>query len=394
MVALPVFPLGVALAMKVLIALNSAWNLLNFRSGLIKALVANGHTVILAAPVDENVPSLQRLGTCFIHLPMRTHGINPVTELILLWRFVNVIWREQPDVLLAFTAKPNVYGSLAAHFLGIPVVNNIAGLGSVFIRGGWLAFVLSNLYRLALSRSKRVFFQNPDDYQKFVEIGLVRSKQGTILPGSGVDLQRFKDVPLPSLQRAVEGSVQNLNNRPFVFLLVARLLKDKGLQEFADAARKLKPTYPWVEFALLGFKDSRNPNAVAEEKLAFWQEMGWVTYWGSSIDVRVSLAQADCVVLPSYREGTPRTLLEAASMGRPLIATDVPGCREVVRHGINGLLCRPRDSQDLAEKMKTMLLMSDANLAQMGKSSRHWVEERFDEKRVIESYMQVLEEFN
>jgi glycosyltransferase involved in cell wall biosynthesis len=290
------------------------------------------------------------------------------------------------------TAKPNVYGSLAGRWLGVPVVNNIAGLGSVFIKGGWLACVLSSLYRLALIRAQRVFFQNPDDYRQFVDVGLVRAEQCAELPGSGVDLQRFQPGPLPSLQRTNAGSGQSSNDRRFVFLLVSRLLKDKGVQEFAEAARLLKSSYPWAEFALLGFKDAQNPNAVAEEQLASWQEKGWVTYWGSSADVRESLALADSVVLPSYREGTPRTLLEAAAMGRPLVATDVPGCREVVRHGFNGLLCQPRDSQDLADQMQAILQMPPEQLAQMGQASRQWVEEWFDEQLVIDAYLKVLDE--
>lgn len=392
--SLPVLPLGVALAMKVLIALNSAWNLLNFRAGLIRALVADGHIVVLAAPSDNSVPALQALGARFLHLPMKAHGTNPVAELTLLWHFVRALSQERPDVLLTYTAKPNVYGSLAARALGIPVVNNIAGLGSVFISGGWLAFVLSNLYRFALTRSKRVFFQNSDDYLQFVEMGLVRAAQCAVLPGSGVDLQRFQPKPLPNLQGEDERNLQRANNRRFVFLVVARLLKDKGVQEFAEAACLLKSSYPWAEFALLGFKDSQNPNAVSEEQLALWQDKGWVTYWGSSTDVREHLALADCVVLPSYREGTPRTLLEAAAMGRPLVATDVPGCREVVRHGFNGLLCRPRDAQDLANQMQAILQMSVEQLAQMGQASRHYVEDRFDEQLVIDSYLKVLDELS
>ena len=390
--AVPVLPLGVALAMKVMIALNSAWNLLNFRAGLIRALLADGHTVVLIAPADEHVPALQAFGSRFVYLPMRTHGINPLFDLVLLGRFIRELRRERPDVLMAYTAKPNIYGSIAAHVLGIPVVNNIAGLGSAFIKGGWLALVLTTLYRFALSRAKRVFFQNPDDYRQFVEMGLVRAAQCAVLPGSGVDLQRFQRVPLPGLQCAYKLDSKSTNNRRFVFLMVARLLKDKGVHEFAEAARMLKSSYPWVEFALLGFKDSQNPNAVSEEQLALWQENGWVTYWGSSADVREPLALADCVVLPSYREGTPRTLLEAAAMGRPLVASDVPGCREVVRHGFNGLLCRPRDAQDLADQMQAILQMPAEQLAQMGQASRQYVEERFDEQRVIDAYLQVLDE--
>ena len=378
--------------MKVLIALNSAWNLLNFRSGLINALLVHGHQVVLAAPADEHVLALEGLGVRFVDLPVRAHGTNPLADLVLLWRFLRLLQLERPDVLLTYTAKPNVYGGLAGRWMKIPVLNNIAGLGSVFIKGGWLTRVLTILYRFALNRSQRVFFQNPDDYEQFVEMGLVRVEQTVVLPGSGVDLQRFTPVPLPCLSLANEVKDQIKTERRFVFLLVARLLKDKGVYEFVEAARLLKSSYPWAEFILLGFKDAQNPNGVAEEHLASWQANGWVTYWGSSADVREHLALADCVVLPSYREGTPRTLLEAAAMGRPLVATDVPGCREVVRHGLNGFLCQPRDSQDLADQMQAILQMPAAMLAQMGRASRQLVEERFDEKLVIDAYLQVLDE--
>lgn len=374
--------------MKVLIALNSAWNLLNFRTGLIKALVADGHTVVLAAPKDVHVPALQALGARFVHLPMRAHGTNPLADLVLLFRFLLVLQRERPDVLLSYTAKPNVYGSLAAHALSIPVVNNIAGLGAVFIRGGWLAKLMQRLYQLALARSSRVFFQNPDDLQLFLNLGLVAQSQAEILPGSGVDLQKYQQAPLPCLQGAVANPMACYQQ--FVFLFVARMLKDKGVVEYVQAARMLKTAHPQVKFALLGFMDADNPNAISAQQMQAWVDEGAVSYWGSSNDVQVQLALADCVVLPSYREGTPRTLLEAASMGRPLIATDVPGCREVVIDGLNGLLCQPRDAQDLARQMTRMLAMPIVQLQQMGHASRQRAEQRFDEQIVIARYRKAL----
>ena len=378
--------------MKVVIALNAAWNLLNFRSGLIKALVADGHTVVLAAPADEHVPALVALGARFVDVPILTHGTNPLTDLALLWRFVRLLQREQPNVLLAYTAKPNVYGSLAARWLGVPVVNNIAGLGSVFIKGGWLAGVLKGLYQLALTRSHRVFFQNPDDLQLFLDHRLVAHARTALLPGSGVDLQKFRPAPLPCLQST--RPQQSADHRRFVFLLVARMLKDKGVEEYVQAARWLKARHPQVECALLGFVGGDNPTAISAAQMQSWVSEGVVSYWGSSTDVRVQLAQTDCVVLPSYREGTPRTLLEAAAMARPMVATDVPGCREVVRHGINGLLCAPRDAQSLAQQMSNMLDMPDDAREQMAIASRQWVEQRFDENLVIDQYRKVLRELS
>ena len=197
-------------------------------------------------------------------------------------------------------------------------------------------------------------------------------------------------MPLPCLRDT--DFIRKVSHRHFVFLLVARMLKDKGVNEYVEAVRLLKANYPKVECALLGFIDSENPSAISHIQIQAWHEEGLVRYWGTSSDVQVQIALADCVVLPSYREGTPRTLLEAAAMGRPLIATDGPGCREVVSDGLNGLLCQPRDPQDLARQMARMLSMSDSQLQQMGNASRQWVEQRFDEQLVIEQYRKALHE--
>ncbi len=376
--------------MKILIALNSAWNLLNFREGLIRAFVADGHTVVLAAPSDDNVPALELLGARFVHLPMSTHSTNPLKDFALLLRMFQILRRERPDVLLCYTSKPNVYGSLAAQALNIPVFNNIAGLGSVFIRGGWLASLLLQLYRLALFSSQKVFFQNPDDLQMFLSLGLVVKSQTVLLPGSGVNLLKFQQMPLPYLKS--KEFKQSECSKRFVFLMVARMLKDKGVEEYVQAARLLKSKHLQVECALLGFIDADNPNAIKAKQIQDWVDEGVVGYWGTSKDVREQLLLADCVVLPSYREGTPRSLLEAAAMGRPLITTDVPGCREVVHHGVNGLLCQPSDANDLAKQMISLLSMTDKKIQEMGNASRQLMELNFGEQRVIEQYSKALNE--
>ena len=385
--SLPFLSFRVALVMKVLIVLNSAWNLLNFRSGLIKALIEKGHEVVLAAPQDEHVPALQALGASFVNLPMRAHGINPFSDLKLLWHMVCLLTTIKPAVVLAYTAKPNIYGGLAGRIVSIPVINNIAGLGSVFIKGGWVASVQAKLYRLALRRSFCVFFQNPDDQMQFIERGLIRVEKTNLVPGSGINLNKFQVAPLPCMQE----SHLRVEERRFVFLLVARLLRDKGVIEYVEAARQLKPLYPLAEFALLGSRDLENPNAVSDKLFNSWLSDGLVSYWGISSDVRIELALADCVVLPSYREGTPRSLLEAAAMGRPLIATDVPGCREVVHSGLNGLLCDPRDPKSLATQMENILNMTPEKLQKFMQASRALVQEQFDENLVIEAYSRLLE---
>lgn len=365
--------------MKVIIVLNTAWNLVNFRAGLIRALVAEGHEVVAVAPQDEYAPRLAALGCRFVALPMDNKGTHPGRDLLLFLRFLSLLRRERPDVFLGYTVKPNVYGSLAAHALGIPVVNNIAGLGAVFIRDNWLTRLVRLLYKTALSRSQHVFFQNDEDMRQFVEQGLVVADKVSRLPGSGVDLSSFYYSPM-----------QPLGNRAFRFLLVARLLWDKGVGEYVEAARMVRRKYPAAKFQLLGFLDVKNPTAVSRAQMDEWVAEGVVEYLGVADDVQPYLAAADCVVLPSYREGVPRSLLEAAAMGRPIVTTNAVGCRDAVSDGVNGLLCRVADAGDLAEKMAQMIALSPEARAAMGQRGREKVEREFDERVVIKRYLDVI----
>ena len=369
---------------RVLITANTTWNLVNFRSGLIAALVSRGFDVVAVAPDDEYRDRLRELGCRYVPLNMDNQGTHPVKDALLLWRYVVVLLRLRPAVVLSYTVKPNIYASLAARLVGVTVINNVSGLGTAFLRGGWLGGVVCSLYRVALRRSHRVFFQNDEDRQVFIEKRLVAPARTGLLPGSGIDLVHFS----PS---AVEGS-SLCNGAGLVFLMVARLLWDKGVLEFVEAARRVKALFPESRFQLLGFLDVKNQTAVGRSDVEAWVKEGVVEYLGTSDDVRPFLAAADCVVLPSYREGTPRSLLEAAAMGRPLLATDVPGCREVVIDGVNGLLCRLRDSVDLAEKMMQMITMPMSALLQMGQESRRLAEMRFDEQIVIRKYLEAIDE--
>lgn len=367
--------------MKIIICLNTAWNLVNFRASLIRALVAAGHEVVAVAPDDKYAASLNVLGCRFVPLHMENGGTNPVQDALLTWRFVRLFVSERPDVYLGYTVKPNVYGSLAAHMLGISVINNIAGLGAVFIKDGWLVRVVRWLYRMALNRSFKVFFQNNDDRQLFISGGLVRAEVTELLPGSGIDLNRFT----PACTNAIHDA-----NSKFRFLLIARMLRDKGVGEYVEAARLLRHRWPQAEFCLLGFVDVQNPAAISRVEMDAWVAEGVVNYLGVSDDVRAEIATADCVVLPSYREGTPRTLLEAAAMARPIITTDVVGCREVVEDGINGYLCLVRSAHDLAAKMSQMLSLAASQRTEMGLRGREKVESEFNEQIVIGKYLDAI----
>jgi len=365
--------------MKIAISANKAWNIANFRAGLIRALQKAGYQVVALAPPDDHVSQLKSIGCRFVPVPMDNKGTNPVADAALFLRYYRILRREKPRAFLGYTIKPNIYGSLAAHMLSIPVINNVSGLGTAFIRDTWVTQIARLLYRVALRSSRKVFFQNEDDRQLFLDLKLVEVEKTGLLPGSGINLARF---------RPVEN--RKAKEHPFRFLLAARLLYDKGVGEYVAAARIVRRQRPHVTFALLGFLDAENPTAIPRREISRWVQEGIVEYLGTADDVRPYFAEADCIVLPSYREGTPRTLLEAAAMAKPIIATDVPGCREVVDHGRNGLLCKPKDAEDLARCMIEMIDTPASRRLAMGTAGRKKMENEFDENIVTAAYLDTL----
>jgi glycosyltransferase involved in cell wall biosynthesis len=366
---------------KIVISVNTAWNVYNFRVGLIKALIGRGYEVVVVAPADDYTSRLTALGCRFISLPMDSNGTHPGRDFSLLMRYLRVLREVQPLAYLGYTIKPNVYGSIAAQTLGIPVINNIAGLGTTFINRNFLTYLVRELYRFSLRHSRRVFFQNEDDQRLFFQAGLVRQEVADLLPGSGIDLTHYLPEPLPPL-----------DERPFRFLLMARMLKDKGVEEFVAASSIVRQHVPGVEFQMLGFVDNGNANSISLERIRLWEKNRLVRYFGKTDDVRPYVAQADCIVLPSYREGVPHSLLEAAAMARPIIATDVAGCREIVDHNINGLLCKVRDPRDLADKMLQINQLPNERRHAMGMAGRRKVISQFDEKIVIMKYLDMIAE--
>ena len=364
---------------RLLISVNAGWNLVNFRAGLIRALVADGHEVIAAVVDDGTRDAVAALGARFVPLAMANGGMSPFADLRLLWRYLRLFRRERPDVFLGWTIKPNVYGTLAARMSGIPSIANISGLGTAFIRQSWLTAVATRLYRLGLKRASTVFFQNEDDRDLFVASRAVRREQVVMLPGSGIDpewSQYASDLPQ--------------DDGIFRFLLIARLIADKGVHEYIAAARRLRLTNPRIRCQILGFTNVENRTAISRETLHGWIEEGIVEHLGATDDVRPAIEQADCVVLPSYREGTSRVLLEASAMRRPVIATDVPGCRNVVADGETGFLCAPRDANSLFEAMQRMVAASPQERKAMGLAGSRYVGERFSEAAVIAKYVEAI----
>ncbi len=364
----------------VVIAANSAWNIVNFRIALVEGLRAAGWRVVALAPDDGSAASLARLGAEFVPMHIDSSGTSILRDGRLFLDYLRILRQLQPQAFLGFTVKPNVYGSLAAGLLGIRTINNISGLGTAFMQPGPLNWLVSGLYRLALRKSQHVFFQNPHDLTLFVDQGLVRPGQAALIPGSGIDLHRFK----PSARRRDDG-------RPFRFLFVGRLLRDKGLVEYAEAARLLRPRWPDVDFAILGFAGSGNRSAVPIAEVRRWQDERIVRYLGDTADVRPFLEESDCIVLPSYREGLPRSLLEAGAMALPMVATDVPGCRDLVADGDNGFLCEARSAASLAAAMEKMLHLGPRERSAMGYRARERVERDFDQALVVKAYLEALQ---
>lgn len=402
--------------MKIIVIGGVPRSLVNFRGPLLQAMVSRGHEVIACAPdAPEDVrEKLSDMGVEYCHVPVKRAGMNPAGDLVTAFNLFRLFRRRRPDAVLAYTAKPVIWGCLAAGAAGVPAAYPmITGLGYAFIDGGGfrqqaVGRVAAALYRAALARTKAVFFQNPDDLADFKKGNLLKKGARTVLiNGSGVDLHHYPLSPLP--------------NAP-VFLLMARLIGDKGIREYREAARRVRAKYPEARFLLAGGFDE-NPAAISKEEIRRWQEEGDIEYLGRLEDVRLAIAQSRIYVLPSYREGTPRTVLEAMSMGRPVITTDAPGCRETVqfvsgqwevvsrqqakvesqaaeaqdpkaacgmiKRGENGFLVPVKDAGALAEAMEKFI--EQPGLAEtMGRESRCIAEEKYDVHKVNRVILEVM----
>jgi len=361
----------------IVFAANSAWNILNFRMNLVRAVFAAGLKPVALVPPGEGEAELRKAGLTVHTIPMSSDDTSPLSGFLLVVRYIRALRGIEPAALLGFTPKPNIFGSMAASALGVPIINNVTGLGTAFIHGGILGKLVPSLYRVALRRSHRVFFHNDDDRDLFLAQRLVGPEQARVIPGSGVDLQRFKASPLPA------------RSANLTFLFIGRLMWEKGVREFVEAARMVKDQAPSARFQILGPTDGGKRGVPASE-IDRWKREGLVEYLGTAADVRPFIKAADCVVLPSYREGMPRVLLEAAAMGRPLIGVDVPGCRHIVREGETGFLAEARSTSSLADTMLRMIRLDPKARGTMGRAAREVVEKEFSEDLVEQAYLEAL----
>jgi glycosyltransferase involved in cell wall biosynthesis len=361
------------------LAANDVRALLNYRAGLIGALREAGFQIVGLAANGPEVPALRDLGVRFLPVPMAARGKSPFADLRTFAAYLRRLRAIRPAAFLGFTVKPNIYGSIAAHSLGIPVINNITGLGAVFARHSPLTRLVSLLYKTALRPSATVFFQNRDDLALFQDLGLVKPAQAALLPGSGIDPSHFAP------RQRQDG------RRPFTLLFAARLLWDKGVREYVEAARRIGSRHGEVRFQILGIIEKPGRSAVSESQLRQWEAEGVITFLGSSEDVRDAFGRADCVILPSYyREGVPRVLLEASAMAIPVITTNAPGCREAVDDEVTGFLCEQRSVDSLVAAIERMLDLSDNDRRDMGLAARAKMEREFREEIVHRAYLDAL----
>nr|WP_197931269.1 glycosyltransferase family 4 protein [Erwinia rhapontici] len=365
--------------MKIVISANTSWYIYNFRRNTILTLIENDYHVIVVSPKDEYSDKLVELGADFKNIIIQRDGTNPIKDLFTCISFYFLYKKLSPNLVLNFTPKNNIYSTIAAKLLKIKVINNIAGLGTVFVNETFVSKIARFLYKVSQPHADVIFFQNDDDRTIFLENRITTEDKTERLPGSGVDLTRFE--------------IQKSNNDGVTrFLLVARMLYEKGISYYADAAEILKAEYGGsVEFYLLGFIDDQNPKGISSKKIDEWVKGGWIIYKGTSDAVEKEIALVDCVVLPSfYREGVPKSLLEAGAMGKPIITTDNVGCRETVDDSINGYLCQSRSLDSLLKAMRLIIDMTYDERLAMGIKSRQKMEENFDEKVVISKYLHAI----
>ena len=357
--------------MKILILANFDVGLYQFRRELIEALLKE-HQVLLSLPDGDLIRPLEEMGCRFFDTPMERRGINPVKDLDLFLRYIKLLRQQKPDLVITYTIKPNIYGGLACRLLRIPYAVNITGLGTAFQKQGMLRKLVTFLYRTALKKARVVFFENSGNRQVFLDEGIVAENKTCLLSGAGVNLEHYAYVPYPEA-----GTTR--------FLFVGRVMKEKGVGELFAAMERLNAEGADCCLDVLGGYEENYADTIRN-----YEQQGWLHYHGYVTDVRPFIEKAHCFVLPSYHEGMANTNLECAAMGRPLITSDIPGCKEAVVERESGLLCKPKDPDSLYETMKYFLSLPTNIRAQMGKVGRKHMEDTFDKKKVVAETMKGL----
>ncbi|MFS1413851.1 glycosyltransferase [Vibrio sp. 10N.286.49.C2] len=368
---------------KIVLSANTSWYLYNFRQSTITAFKNLGFDVVCLSPEDKYSELLiTELGCQWYDIKMDNKGSNPFKDALVIYTFVKLYYKIMPLIVFNFTIKNNIYGTWAARLCKIKVVNNVSGLGTAFITVNLTSKIVKLLYRLSQPFASRVFCQNPEDMSLLIENKLVQCDKLILLPGSGVNINRF----LPDIKRSRD------INTPFRFLYVGRMLGDKGILELVSAAHKMAEAGYSFTLGLCGFADARNATALTGAELDRLAQAHYIHLLGSSDSIEAVYANSDCVVLPSYREGMPRTLLEAGAMGLPSVTTNVPGCKHVITHGFNGLLCDVKSVESLCEQLIAMIEMDKETYTSMCINSRARIVNDYDEQIVVQHALDAVED--
>lgn len=360
---------------KVLLLGNHGFVIYNFRKELIKELLGKGYEVYISLPKDDKVQTMVDWGCKFIETNVDRRGTNPVTDLKLIINYVKLLKKVKPDVVLTYTIKPNLYGGLACRLLNIPCLNNITGLGSGFSKSSILKNFLSFLYKISLKKSYCVFFQNTEDMNTILESNIIKGHY-ELIPGSGVNLNEFNYKEYPSEDK-------------ITFLFIGRIMKDKGIDQYLEAAKVIKQKYPNTIFNLVGFVEKTQPHY--NNMIQHYQNEGYINYLGYQSDVKPFIEESNCIIQPSHGgEGLSNVLLETAATGRVLFASDIPGCRETIDEGHNGYTFEAKNTNHLVEKIEKFIKLPYEKKVKMGKNSRLKVEKEFDRNIVINAYMKKI----
>ena len=368
--------------MKIIFSSNISWSIYNFRRGLLMSLKKDGHHIYTIASKDDYSNKLEELGFRHTNIIINNNSKNPINDLNLIYQYYKIYKKIAPDVICHNAIKPNIYGTIAAGILNIPVVNNISGLGTIFINNNFSTIIAKLLYFISQKKAAAVFFQNSSDLELFLKNKLINKNKCIIIPGSGVNTKKF----------VREMGINKLNKK-FTFLFIARLIYIKGIIEFVEAAKIIKNKFPNVQFDILRPIYSSGETAIKPSELEEWISSGYINYLGESDLVKQEMDKANCVVLPSYREGLSKVLIEASSMSLPIITTNVPGCKDVVIDGETGFLCKVKDHIDLALQMEKMIMLSSQEIKLMGEKGRKRAIEVFDENIIINHYKNIINRF-
>jgi glycosyltransferase involved in cell wall biosynthesis len=369
--------------MTIALVANSTWNIYNFRLNVIDKLLAEGHKVVVIAPIDEYLEYKEKYPKVK-HYSLRTldrDSTNPFKDLLLVAELVRKYKKIKPDLILHYTNKPNIFGGVAAKIARIPSIAMVTGLGYAFIHNGWIKTITTFLYRITGSIHKKFIFENIEDRELFEDLKIIAPEQGVSIKGCGVNTTYFAPYPNGVLKPGDE----------VIFTFIGRLLYDKGIKEFVLAAKSIKTKYPKVSFWIVGELDLENPATVDKEDLIEWTANDIVYYHGFQRDVRPFIAKSDCIVLPSYREAIPRTITEGMAMGKPVITTDTAGCREAVDVGKNGFLVEVRDVISLHNTFEKFIQLTSDERHKMGDAGRQKALNEFDDRKIANAIYQEIE---